>query len=312
MHESSGRDGRSGWKRLLSTKLNARVLVTLALALAVVLAGCAGIGGLGSDGDSVAEADTPSGNEPDGDAGDDATTTTAASGSDDGDGADDDSDGADTGSGSDGGDADAGNGSGADNSGDGASAAGSVFGGDAEAEESWFNLSRPGHYAFDLAGMDQETGEQVTGRLIYDIEAAGEGEVTTSVDYEFGGEQFQSSTTGPAEEASAQLFLNQAYVPVSTLQSVSLLYLFEMGFTDPSVGNRKQSSTEEGTQVTEVIEKRTYGGLECFFVQTTLDGQPSREGCIRGSDGGIAPYAAIYTEDGELELKVELVEYEQE
>ena len=289
MHEPHGRDGQSGRKRLL----NAHVLATLLLALAVVLAGCAGIGGLGGEGDAVAEADTPdSGSSEDSSdadgvdedsASNDATTAPA-----DGDGADDS----------------------AATESDDSDADGSDDGGDAEVEESWFNLSKPGHYAFDLAGMDTETGEQVTGRLVYDVEAAGEGEVTTSVDYEFGGEQFQSSTTGPAEEASAQLFLNQAYAPIATLQSVSLLYLFEMGFTDPSVGNRKQSSTDEGTQVTEVTEKRTYAGLECFFVETTLNGEPSKEGCIQGSEGGMAPYAATYTEEGELELEVELVEYE--
>ena len=296
MHEPHGRDGRKGWNRLLTAKANARVLVTVMLALAVVLAGCSGIGGLGGEGDAVAEADNPvdASTEDDvdgtdeGGAGDDATTVPAA---DNGNGADDGADGADAGD-------------------DSSDADGSNDGGGAEAEESWFNLSKPGHYAFDLAGMDAETGEQVTGRLVYDVEAAGEGEVTTSVDYEFGGEQFQSSTTGPAEEASSQLVLNQAYVPVSTLQSVSVLYLFEMGFTDPSVGNRKQSSTDEGTQVTEVTEKRTYAGLECFFVETTLNGEPSREGCIRGSEDGMAPYAATYTEEGELELEVELVEYE--
>ena len=289
MHGSSGRDGQNGRGRLL----NARVLVTLLLALAIVLAGCSGIGGLGGEGDAVAEADTPdSGSSEDSSGADgvdeDSASNDATTAPADGDGADDS----------------------AATESDDSDADSSDDGGDAEAEESWFNLSKPGHYAFDLAGMDTETGEQVTGRLVYDVETAGEGEVTTSVDYEFGGEQFQSSTTGLAEEASAQLFLNQAYVPVSTLQSVSVLYLFEMGFADPSVGNRKQSSTEEGTQVTEVIEKRTYAGLECFFVETTLDGEPFREGCIQSSEGGMAPYAATYTEEGELELKVELVEYE--
>lgn len=282
MHESNGRDGRSGRNQLLNTKLNARVLATLALALAVVLAGCAGIGGLGEDGDAgdgagVAEADIPN-DGANGDAGD---ATTAASGNDD------DRDG---------------NGSGV--------GTGSMDGEGSGAEDEWFNLSEPGYYEFDLAGMDKETGEQVTGRLVYDVKATGNGELTRSVDYEFGSEQFQSSTTGPADEFSAPLFFNEAYTPIATLQSVSLMYLFEMGFTDPTVGNRQQSTTEEGTQVTEVTEKRTYAGLECSFVRTTLDGEVIQESCIRGSEGGIAPYAATYTDEGELELKVELVEFE--
>ena len=279
MQESNGRDGQN---QLLNTKLNARIIMMLALALAVVLAGCTGIGGLGGDGDAgdgagVAEADTPN----DGATGEAGDATTAASENDD----DRDGNGAGVGTGS----------MGSEGSG---------------VEDNWFNLSEPGYYEFDLAGMDKETGEQVTGRLVYDVKATGDGELTRSVDYEFGSEQFQSSTTGPADEFSAPLFFNEAYAPIATLQGVSLMYLFEMGFTDPTVGNRKQSSTEEGTQVTEVTEKRTYAGLECSFVRTTLDGEVTQESCIRGSEGGIAPYAATYTDEGELELEVELVEFE--
>lgn len=186
----------------------------------------------------------------------------------------------------------------------------SMLDGNSDAEDDWFNLSEPGYYEFDLAGMDKKTGEQVTGRLIYEIEAADGNEITTSVDYEFGDEQYQSVTTGPGDEVAGQLFLTPAHAPVLTLQSVSLLYYFEMGFTDPSVGNRKQSTTDEGTQVTEVTEKRTYTGIECFFVETTIDGELSQQSCIRGSEGGIAPYAATYTDGGELELEIELVEHE--
>ncbi|WP_226039594.1 hypothetical protein [Natrinema sp. DC36] len=177
------------------------------------------------------------------------------------------------------------------------------------AEDDWFNLSRPGHYAFDLAGMDEETGEQVSGQLVYDIEDAGE-EVTVSVDYEFGDEQYQSTITSPRDEVMGQLFLTPAHAPVLALQSASVLYYFEMGFTNPAVGNRKQTTTDEGTQITEVTEKRSYAGLECVFVETTVDGERSQQSCLRGSDGGSAPYVATYTEEGELELEVELVEYE--
>ncbi|WP_137289177.1 hypothetical protein [Natronorubrum halophilum] len=186
---------------------------------------------------------------------------------------------------------------------------GSMIGDGADADDDWFNLSRPGYYAFDLAGMDEETGEQVTGRLVYDIEDAGE-EVTTSVDYEFGDEQYQSTVTAPGDEVSGQLFLTPAHKPILALQSVSLLYYVEMGFTNPSVGNRKQTTTDEGTQITEVTEKRSYAGVECSLVETTIDGDRSKQGCLRASEGGIAPYVATYTEDGDLELEVELVEYE--
>ncbi|WP_207587223.1 hypothetical protein [Halomontanus rarus] len=259
--------GQSGLNRLLDTKLTTHTVLTLAVALSLVLAGCTGMAGLG-DGD------------PDGGDEDQTDETDAAD--------DDGADSSDTGDASD-----------------------SITGEEADADDNWFNLSRPGYYAFDLAGMDEETGEQVTGRLVYDIEAAGEGEeVTTSVDYEFGNEQYQSTVTAPGDEVSGQLFLTPAHRPVLALQSASILYYFEMGFTNPSVGNRKQTTTDEGTQVTEVTEKRSYAGLECFFVETTIDGERSQQGCLRASEDGIAPYAATYTEAGDLELEVELVEYE--
>lgn len=265
---------------------NTRVLTTLLLVFAVVLAGCTGIGGLGGEDDTTDV--TPTTSETSGDGGDSGDSNGEPSG--------------------DGGDTGASNGNGADTSaGDGTD---SAVGDDSQLEDDWFNLSEPGYYEFDLAGMDPETGEQVTGRLVYDAEAAGNDELTVSVDYEFGSEQFQSTTTAPADEISAQLFLNEAYAPIATLQGVSLMYLFEMGFTDPAVGNYKQSTTDEGTQTTKVTETRTYAGLECFFVETTLDGDPIQEGCIRGSEGGIAPYAATYTDEGELELEVELVAFE--
>lgn len=270
-------------RRLL---LNPRVLPTLLLVFAVVLAGCTGIGGLDGD-DDMADVTTPT-SETNGDGGESGDLSGESS--------------------SDGGDTDASNDDGADTSAE--DEADSVVGEDSQTEDDWFNLSEPGYYEFDLAGMDRNTGEQVSGRLVYDIEAAGDDELTASVDYQFGSEQFQSTTTAPADEISAQLFLNEAYTPIATLQGVSLMYLFEMGFTDPAVGNYKQSTTDEGTQTTEVTEKRTYAGLECFFVETTLDGDPIQEGCIRGSEGGIAPYAATYTDEGDLELEVKLVAFE--
>lgn len=255
----------------------------LVLACAVVLAGCTGMGGLDGNDDTVTASETQ---EDD-------------SGSDDSNG--DSSDG--------GVDTDTSSSNGVDASAGGG--AGSTDNEDSQTETDWFSMNEPGYYEFDLAGMDKATGEQVTGRLVYDVEDAGDGELTVSVDYEFGSEQFQSTTTGPADEFAAQLFLNEAYAPIATLQGVSLMYLFEMGFTDPTVGNYKQSTTDEGTQITEVTEKRTYAGLECFFVETTLDGEITQEGCIRGSEGGIAPYAATYTDEGELELRVELVELQE-
>lgn len=246
--------------------LNMRVLTTVTLAIAVILAGCTGVGSLGGDGDSNEDL---SSNGVETDTSNDAE---AGSGAEDG--------------------------------------ASSTVDEGSPTEDNWFNLSDPGYYEFDLAGIDRKTGEQVTGRLVYDAEAAGDGELTVSVDYKFGSEQFQSTTTGPADEFSAQLFLNEAYTPIATLQGVSLQYLFEMGFTDPAIGNYKQTTTDDGTQITEVTEKRSYAGVECFFVETTLDGTLSQEGCIRDAESGIAPYAATYTDEGDLELKVELVEFE--
>lgn len=252
--------------RFLNTGLTAHTLLTLAVALSLVLAGCTGMAGLG-DGD------------PDGDVGDDRADETNAA----------DDDGADSSASDDVPDSTAGEG--------------------ADADDNWFDLSRSGYYAFDLAGMDEETGEQVAGRLVYEIEDAGE-EVTTSVDYEFGDEQYQSTVTAPGDEVTGQLYLTPAHMPVLALQSASLRYYFEMGFTNPSVGNRKQTTVDGETQITEVAEERSYAGVECFFVETTVDGELSQQSCLRGSEDGIAPYVATYTEEGDLELEVELVEYE--
>ncbi|WP_152424814.1 hypothetical protein [Natronococcus jeotgali] len=256
----------------MNMRLIAHPHVVLAVVLSVALAGCTGMGGLGDLG----------GEEDDGnvetDSSDDSVNE-AVDGDNDG-------------------------------SSDGDVGLDSMLGDGAGADDEWFNLSAPSYYAFDLAGMDEETGEQVTGRLVYDIEDASGEEVTTSVDYEFGDEQYQSTTTGPTDEVSSQLFLTPAHAPVLALQSASLLYYFEMGFTDPSVGNRKQTSVDGETQVTEVLEERSYAGVDCYFVETTVDGELAQQSCLRGAEGGIAPYVATYTEEGDLELEVELAEYE--
>lgn len=285
--------GRTERNRPSNTRPTARALLALAVALSVVLAGCTGMGGLGDLGD---------GDETDGT----VETGTADDSAEDGDGGTDDA--ANETEGTDGDDATTGGDDDADDeaSGGGATDSGAdeETTGDADAlvsegddgESDWFDLSQPGYYACDLAGIDEETGEQVTGHLVYDVEDAGGEEVTTSIDYEFGGDQYQSTTTGSADEVAGQLFITRAHAPVLALQSASLMYYFEMGFSDPAVGNRMQTTTEEGTQVTGVTEERSYAGVECLFVETTLDGELSQQSCLRGAEGGIAPYVATYTD----------------
>jgi|GEM_PF-709686 len=282
---------------------NVRVFAVVVI-LAVVLAGCTGFGGLsGESGDNTAsDSGNAGGAGPSTEnVGDDSGASDAIDGANNGNdanaGSDDtDGDGADKGSGADNGDA-----SGSDS---GNSEEVVVpLADDPENTEPWFNLSTPGRYEFEI-----ESAEEGTGKMSFETSPVSDGQVTIDTHYEMGGESSDSSVTAPVGEAQGQLATSPGFQYLILLSLSGIGPAAQLGGQDLKVGNNIQRSTNEGSYSIEVIEKRNYGGVECYFIETRTNGTLSNEVCTQGIFQG-APYVAVYNESG-LQRRIELTEYE--
>jgi len=284
------------------TRLNARVLMTLGLALAVVLAGCTGISGLGGDSgsnnasDGVAEADTPSGGEAGDDGADDDMATTADGGdseADDGDNqsSDDvtanDSTADDTTSSS--GDADS-------------SSASTAL----DDEEDWFNLSKPGRYVFEI-----ESAEEGTGSMSFETTEVSNGQATVSFQYDLGEESFESTVTGPVGEVEPQIATSPAYAYLTAIRLGGVSAGMLSGGEDLQVGNEFSQQSAEGSMHIEVTGTDSYAGVDCYVIESRVNETLAQETCTQQAFSS-APYVAFYDENGNLEQRIELVEYERE
>lgn len=284
---------------------NARVFAVVLMALAVVLAGCTGFGGLSgeSDDNTAAGSGNAEGAGPstENTGADDSGASDAIDGADNSNdanaGSDDtDGDGADKGSGADNGDA-----SGSDS---GNSDEVIVpLADDPENTEQWFNLSTPGRYEFEI-----ESAEEGIGTMSFEISPVSDGRVTIDTHYEMGGESSDSSVTAPVEEVQGQLATSPGFQYLILLSLSGIGPAAQLGGQDLKVGNNIQRSTNEGSYSIEVTEKRNYGGVECYFIETWTNGTLTNEVCTQGTFQG-APYVAVYNESG-LQQRIELTEYE--
>ncbi|WP_049995961.1 LptM family lipoprotein [Halococcus sediminicola] len=263
--------------------MNRRILQAVLLCIVVVLAGCTSFGGLGGPGeDSEAAASTPG----DGTSGDVSDDSSAA---------------ADTGD-------DASSGDGADGASDssGDDAAGGANGASSsaalDAEEEWFNLSKPGRYVFDI-----ESAEEGTGRMAFETTEIADGRAKVSVEYELGDESFDSTVTGPVGEVESQLVTSPAYAYLLAIQ-LGGIGAGAVGGEDLSVGDEFSQQSAEGSLRIAVVGTDNYAGVECYTVETRVNGTLSQEVCTQQAFTS-APYVAIYDENGDLSERVELVEY---
>lgn len=286
------------------THLNARILTTLVLALAVVLAGCAGIGGLGGDsgsdnaGDGVAEADTPSGGGAGDDGSNNSTNDDMAVTTADGDDRANDGDNQSS-----------------DDVSSNESAAGDALSGSDDAdgssasttlneEEEWFNLSKPGRYVFEI-----ESAEEGTGSMVFETTEVSNGQTTVSFQYDLGEESFESTITGPIGEVEPQIATSPAYAYLITIRLGGLPAGMLSGGEDLQVGNEFSQQSAEGSMHIEVTGIDSYAGVDCYVIESRMNETLTQEICTQQAFSS-APYVAFYDENGDLEQRVELVEYE--
>lgn len=272
--------------------MNGRILQTVLVCIVVVLAGCMGLGGLGGPGeDGEAAASTPGAGE--------------SAGADGGDDSNDGSVGADDGTASADGAAGAG-GSSDDSSSDSAASSGANGASSSSAlnaEEEWFNLSTPGRYVFEI-----ESAEEGTGRMAFETTNVADGRATVGVEYELGDESFESTVTGPVGEVESQLVASPAYAHLLAIQLGGIGAGALGGGEELAVGDEFSQQSAEGSLQIEVVGTDSYAGVECYAVETRINGTLSQEVCTQQAFSS-APYVAIYDENGDLTERIELVEY---
>lgn len=301
-------DGR---KRTPSTRSNARVIAVIVMALTVVLAGCTGLGGLSGSGGDGATATS------DGDSGGSERGATAADSSNRGSsGGGNGSGNADSASASNGGGKSAS--SGGSPNGDGATAAKSL--GDSSgssdgasgssgsallnAEEDWFNLSKPGKYVFEI-----ESAEEGTGKMSFETTEVSGGQATTKATYELGDDSFASTVTGPVGEVQPQLATSPAYTYLLAIQLGGIGAGALSGGEDLEVGNKFSQQSSQGSMDIEVTGTDSYAGVDCYVVETRINGTLNQQVCTQQAFSSV-PYFVTYDENGDLVQRVELVEYE--
>lgn len=287
------------------TRLNVRVLTTLVLAVTVVLAGCAGISGLDSDsagdnaGDSVAEADTPSGDGTGDDGNNSADDDIAADSDNEANGENQSSDGVSSNNSA--------TGDGSDNARSGSDGADDASASVAlDNEEEWFNLSKPGRYVFEI-----ESAEEGTGSMAFETTEVSDGQATVNFQYDLGEDSFESTVTGPVDEVEPQIATSPAYAYLIAIQLGGLPAGLISGGEDLQVGNEFSQQSAEGSMHVEVTETDSYAGIECYVIESRMNETLNQEVCTQQAFGS-APYAAFYDENGDLEQRIELIEYERE
>lgn len=280
---------------------------TIVICLVVVLAGCTGLGGLGGSGDdgatTAANADSGSesgsGSGSGGDSGDANTesgsgdATAANSGSSGG------SDGGSSGDAETAASGSSNGGSSGSSSNDAGSSSSSL-----DAEEEWFNLSKPSRYVFEI-----ESAEEGTGRMAFEVTDVENDQATVKTSYELGGESSESSVTGPVGEVEPQLAMSPVYGYLLAIQLGGIGAGAVGGGEQLQVGDKFSQQSAEGSMNIEVTGTDSYAGVDCYVVETRINGTLSQEVCTQHAFSS-APYVAIYDENGTLTERVELVEYE--
>ena len=180
--------------------------------------------------------------------------------------------------------------------------------GDASGDEGayWapFEFDRPATYTYDIYVADE--GE---GTLVWDVQEVTGEEVTVRVEYELGGESFESTTTGDRETVRSQLLMTPAgpFVLTTLLAPTMAFYEGE----ELAVGNRWAYASDEGSLSFEVTGTDTVAGVDCYTTEMRQNETVVHESCI-APDLGLAPRVAYYDEDGSEEFEVVLVEYERD
>lgn len=176
-------------------------------------------------------------------------------------------------------------------------------GGTGSGEIDFFEFDSPGTYVFDVE-MDGDTGE-----VTWDIQSIDGETLTVYVDYAVGEADFETTITGTREDIQGQLLFTPAgsfmmlavFSPMYGYYDGEEMYVGkEWSFTAPD---------GSGSMSFEITETRTYAGVSCFASELRINDTTVQEACF-SPDLGLAAYTAWYEEDtGDVEMRMELIEY---
>lgn len=176
-------------------------------------------------------------------------------------------------------------------------------GGDVVAGE-WepFSFETPARYEYDV--YIEGEGE---GSLVWDVQSVSDGEYTVQLLYEMDGERFETTATGTKETVMGQLYSNPgAVVLMTTMYQPASWYQGR----ELSAGTQWSYSTPQGSASFAITGQDSIGDVDCWTSEMQINSTVVHDGCFSPALG-LAPQAAWYGEDGDLEMSVTLASYEE-
>jgi hypothetical protein len=173
-----------------------------------------------------------------------------------------------------------------------------------DAADRWnaLEFESPATYTYDVFLEDEGSGT-----LVWDVQQVSGDRVTVRIDYQVGDVSYQSTVTGTPETVRQQTMMTPAGVLLMLTMYTPMTWYADQDLT---VGNEWSIATDDGTMRFEVTGTDTYAGVQCYATEVTIDGTTQHESCI-SPDLGLAPYSAWYDENGALQVKIELVNFEE-
>lgn len=178
-------------------------------------------------------------------------------------------------------------------------------------------FEQPGTYSYELTfaptvSSQRGTAEPVTrqgesqsAEYVIDVVQASENQYEVQVSLSMEGMDNQQTFTGTRQEVQQQMLSSQAGMFLAPLTTMTGFY----GDRPLQVGQSWSYSTEQGTASFEVTDSDSYAGVDCFVSEASVNGSVVHEACV-SPDRGLAPYAAYYDENGTLTFEMELTSYE--
>ncbi|WP_458207564.1 hypothetical protein [Haladaptatus sp. NG-SE-30] len=165
-----------------------------------------------------------------------------------------------------------------------------------------FAFDHPATYTFEIRDQRERSGN-----LVWDVESIEGDRITMRIVFTFEGETQEKTMTFARDDAFAQVaFSPGGHYAMTTIFSSSMSSVYEK---DLRVGQSWTAVSGEGTMRYDVVEKRNYAGVECYFSQIRMNGSVSMEGCY-APNHGVAPYGAYYDDSGTQLVEVKLASYE--
>lgn len=191
---------------------------------------------------------------------------------------------------------------GAQSSGDGGSSAGDADSTPGDLAWHEFQFDHPVKYSYDT--YMKGDGE---GTLTWEVTEVDGDEVTVAVDYQTSETSYQSTVSGSKDTVRGQLMMS----PAGAFMIVAI-FSPTLGYYEGQpleVGTGWSYTTDEGSASFKITGTDSYGGVDCYVSEMTVDGTLLHKGCF-SPDLALAASSVYYDDTGEMTAKLELTSYE--